>query len=249
VIEITRPFLPHLADSARLGSNRGPESGRVASPGAETAIPNGALLSERPHCLVIDGHPLVRIGVRNALGDRFEVDELATRAEAVDLVRDVGGFDVAIVDMRNHQRPGDGQLGPREAIREMRRVEPALGIVAHGDRPERHLANNAIQAGAAAYVSRTAGAEQLKQAVSATLAQESFIDPEVPPPGSRGKLTRRQREILQLIADGESTTVAARELGLSEETVKTHTKNILARLGARNRTHAVAIAIRESLIE
>ena len=68
----------------------------------------------------------------------------------------------------------------------------------------------------------------------------------MPPKGSRGKLTRRQREILQLLANGESTTVAARELGLSEETVKTHTKNILARLGARNRTHAVAIALRES---
>ena len=103
--------------------------------------------------------------------------------------------------------------------------------------------------GASAYVARTAGAEQLTRAVSAALAQESFVDPAVPPPGSRGKLTRRQREILQLLANGESTTVAARELGLSEETVKTHTKNVLARLGARNRTHAVAIALRECLIE
>jgi DNA-binding NarL/FixJ family response regulator len=191
----------------------------------------------------------VRLGVRNALGDRFEVEELASRAEAVELVRDVGGFDVAIVDMRNHQPSENGQLGPREAIRAMRRVEPSLGIVAHGERPERHLANTAIQAGAGAYVARTAGAEQLQRAVSAALAQESFIDPEVPPRGSRGKLTRRQREILQLLSDGESTTVAARELGLSEETIKTHTKNVFARLGARNRTHAVAIAIRESLIE
>ena len=68
----------------------------------------------------------------------------------------------------------------------------------------------------------------------------------MPPKGSRGKLTRRQREILQLLADGESTTVAARELDLSEETVKTHIKTALARLGARTATHAVAIALRES---
>jgi len=98
-------------------------------------------------------------------------------------------------------------------------------------------------------VARTAASELLERAVNAALAQESFVDPAVPPPGSRGKLTRRQREILQLLANGESTTVAARELGLSEETVKTHTKNALARLGARNRTHAVAIALREALIE
>jgi two-component system NarL family response regulator len=196
--------------------------------------------------LVIDGHPLVRLGVRNALRDGFEVEEMANRAEAVDLVRDVGNFDVAIVDMRWREEV-DG-LGGHETIRAMRKVEPSLGIVAHGEKADRYLANTAIQAGASAFVARTAGADQLKRAVDAALALESFVDPEVPPPGSRGKLTRRQREILQLIADGESTTVAARELGLSEETVKTHTKNILGRLGARNRTHAVAIALRESLI-
>ena len=87
------------------------------------------------------------------------------------------------------------------------------------------------------------------RAVDAAVAQESYVDPDVPPKGSRGKLTGRQRQILQLLANGESTTVAARELDLSEETVKTHMKNMLVRLGARNRTHAVAIALRESLID
>jgi DNA-binding NarL/FixJ family response regulator len=140
-------------------------------------------------------------------------------------------------------------LAPTEAIRSMLRSEPGMGIVAHGERPERHLASAALAAGAVAYVARTAGEEQLLRAAQAALAQERFVDPDVPPRGSRGKLTRRQREILQLLANGESTTVAARELDLSEETVKTHTKNALARLGARNRTHAVAIALRESLVE
>ena len=71
----------------------------------------------------------------------------------------------------------------------------------------------------------------------------------MPPKGSRGKLTSRQRQILQLLANGESTTVAARELDLSEETVKSHMKSTLVRLGAKNRTHAVAIALRECLID
>jgi DNA-binding NarL/FixJ family response regulator len=188
--------------------------------------------------------------VRRALQDEFEVQEATSRNEAIDLVRDVGSFDVAILDMRRWS--GDLQLEPidaTEAIRTLLKTEPGLGIVAHGDRAERHLASAALQAGASAYLSRTASAELLQQAVRAALAQERFVDPAVPPRGSRGKLTKRQREILQLLANGESTTVAARELDLSEETVKTHTKNALARLGARNRTHAVAIAIRESLIE
>lgn len=199
---------------------------------------------------MIDGHPIVRLGVRRALDGGFEIQEATSRNEAIDLVRDIGGFDVAVLDMR---RRGDGDMADRveatEAIRTLLKCEPSLGIVAHGERAERHLASAALQAGAKAFVSRTASAENLRKAVEAALSHERFVDPEVPPRGSRGKLTGRQREILQLLANGESTTVAARELDLSEETIKTHTKHALARLGARNRTHAVAIALRESLIE
>jgi DNA-binding NarL/FixJ family response regulator len=198
---------------------------------------------------VIDGHPLVRIGIREALESGFVLHETPTRDEALDLVRDVGDFDVAIVDMRwRGDRDGNSLTGP-EAIRMLHRSSPGLGIVAHGELPERHLANAAIQAGATSYVARTAGPQELRRAVEAAVTQEKFVDPAVPPKGSRGKLTRRQRQILQLLANGESTTVAARELDLSEETVKSHTKHALARLGAKNRTHAVAIAVRECLID
>jgi DNA-binding NarL/FixJ family response regulator len=198
---------------------------------------------------VIDDHPLVRIGVRGVLEDGFEVHESSSREEALDLVRDIGDFDVTIVAMSRRQDGAVASISGAETIRMLRRSSPGIGIVAHGERPERHIANAAMQAGASAYVARTTAATELRRAVDAAAAQESFVDPAVPPKGSRGKLTRRQREILQLLADGESTTVAARELDLSEETVKTHIKTALARLGARNRTHAVSIALRECLID
>jgi DNA-binding NarL/FixJ family response regulator len=198
---------------------------------------------------VIDGHPLVRVGVREILEDGFVIHECESREEALDLVRDVGDFDVAIIDMR-WRGDGDGRrLTGAEAIKLLQRTSPRLGIVAHGELPERHLATAAIQAGASAYVARTAGPAELRRAVNAAISQETFVDPNVPPKGSRGKLTRRQRQILQLLANGESSTVAARQLDVSEETVKTHTKHALARLGAKNRTHAVAIALRECLID
>jgi DNA-binding NarL/FixJ family response regulator len=197
---------------------------------------------------VIDGHPLVRMGLREALRPEFQVHETHNRGEALELIRDVGSFDVAIVDLCR-RAVANGEPGGRETIRSMRRAEPSLGIVAYGECPERHAANVALQAGATAFVARTAGPEELLRAARAALAQEEFVDPAVPPKGSRGKLTRRQREILQLLANGGSTAAAARDLGLSEETVKTHTRNALGRLGARNRTHAVAIALRESLVE
>ena len=198
---------------------------------------------------MIDAQPLVRLGMRQTLAGDFVIHESETRDEAIGLIRDIGSVDVAIVDLRRGLDEGDDTLPGDETIRTLRRTAPGMGIVAHGERPERHLASAALQAGASAYVARTAAAEELAKAVWAALELERFVDPAVPPSGSRGKLTRRQREILQLLADGGSTAAAAKELGLSEETVKTHTKNVLARLAARNRTHAVAIALRECLID
>ena len=198
---------------------------------------------------MIDAQPLVRLGMRQTLASDFEIHESETRDEAIGLIHDIGSVDVAVVDLRRGLGDTDCTLHGNETIRTLRKTAPGMGIVAHGARPERHLASAAMQAGASAYVARTAAAEELAKAVWAVLEEERFVDPAVPPSGSRGKLTRRQREILQLLADGGSTAAAARELGLSEETVKTHTKNVLARLGARNRTHAVAIALRECLID
>ena len=206
-------------------------------------------MSEVPRCLVVEPQPLVRLGMRRVLDDRYEVEELTSREEAVDLVRSIGDFDVVLVDIRSRVGGSTEELTGSDAIRELRKAEPALGIVAHGDRAERHLATQALSAGASAYVSRGAGPDELRSAVAAALEQERFVDPAVPGPGSRGRLTRRQRQILQLLADGGSTTIAAEELQVSEETVRTHTKNLIARLEARNRAHAVAIGLRESLIE
>jgi DNA-binding NarL/FixJ family response regulator len=202
----------------------------------------------RPQCLVTDPHPLVRLGVRESLGEDFDVHESESREQALELIRDVGDVDVAVLHLRRCSTGVDGLAGA-EAIRALRREAPTLGIVAHGERADRRAVTAALQAGATAYVARTAGGEEMARAVKAALAQERFVDPAVPPKGSRGVLTRRQLQILQLLADGGSNAAAARQLDLSEETVKTHTKNTLARLGAKNRTHAVAIALRESLID
>ena len=153
-------FLPHPSDRAGLGSgNQAP--GLTLEPVSKPER-SEAVLSERPQCLIVDGHPIVRLGVRRALQDSFDIEEATCREEAVELVRDVGSVDVAILDMRrwsgnDHPEP----IGAIDAIKALLRSEPTLGIVAHGDRAERHLASAALQAGASAYVSRTAGTEQL----------------------------------------------------------------------------------------
>jgi len=202
-------------------------------------------------CLVIDRQPTVRLGIRRLLDERYAVEEAADWHRGLEILNSTSGFSVAIVDMN---RADGGELAGRPgtaAIRALRRAQPGLGIVAHGARPERHAAAEALDAGATAFVAKSSPSQDLERAVEAAADSETFVDPAA---GSSGRasgplLTRRQRQILQLYADGQPTAAVANQLGLSAETVRTHTKGLLARLSARDRAHAVAIGLRNSLID
>jgi two-component system, NarL family, response regulator len=199
--------------------------------------------------MVIDALPTVRLGVREVLGGRYQVDEAEDGAAALELLTSIGSFDVAIVDLcRVTNGDGEEHLFGTAAIRALRKAQPDLGIVAHGPQAQHHAATEAIRSGATGYVVKSSPVEALHRAVEAAAESERFVDPAAGR-SRRPALTRRQRQILQLYADGQSTAQVAKRLGLSAETIRTHTKAILSRLGARDRTHAVAIALRGSLIE
>jgi DNA-binding NarL/FixJ family response regulator len=208
-------------------------------------------LNAERRCLVVDGHPLVRLGVRRLLDDRFKVEEATNGRAALEMLADLGEFDVAIIDLGRGPQGEPTTPSGTAAIKAMRKASPGLGIIAHGARAERHAAKEAMSAGATAYVAKSSPAEALTQAVDAAVDAETFVDPAAESRNGDGRpaLTRRQRQILQMIADGHSTSAAAKRLGLSAETVRTHSKAALARLGARDRAHAVAIGLRSSLID
>ena len=111
MIEIKCPFYRTLQAWARIGID-GVLTGRRAHPANDRSE---AVLSERPNCLVIDDHPLVRLGVRGVLEDDFEVHESVSREEALELVRDIGDFDVTIVDMRWRQNGAVASISARAA--------------------------------------------------------------------------------------------------------------------------------------
>ena len=197
--------------------------------------------------MVIDAQPTIRLGVRGLLEDRYEIEEVEDGRGAIELIAVIGDFDVAIVELAQNGggNRGSGGLG---TIRALHKARPGLGIVAHGSRPHRHAAAEALDAGATAYVAKNSPCESLEQAVDAAAEAEQYVDPAARANGKDG-LTRRQREILQLFADGFSTEDVANKLDRSTETVRTHIKAVLARLEARDRAHAVAIGLRTSLIE
>ena len=196
-------------------------------------------------CLIIDAAPLVQQGIKRQLEPNWEFEELNDGAGAVDLLNSVGRIEVAIVEMRP---AGTGGPSGTKTIKALLEAQPGLGVVGHGGRVERHAVAEAIDAGASAYVSKRSAPGKIRTAVIAVLNQQSYIDPELDHLIDRA-ITPRQRQILQLFADGHSTEDAAKRLGLSTETVRTHAKASLPRLGARDRAHAIAIALRGSLID
>jgi DNA-binding NarL/FixJ family response regulator len=196
-------------------------------------------------CLLIDAHPVVREGIRGLIDQEFDVEELEHGSSVAELRTSVGNFAVAVVEMRPAL---DGLPSGAATIRELLTAQPGLGIVALGGPLERHAVREAFDAGAMAYVSRLSALTAMSSAIAAAADGETFVDP------AAGRaaittLTPRQRQVLQLFADGLSTEQAAQRLRISEETVRTHAKASLARMNARDRTHAVAKALRGSLIE
>jgi DNA-binding NarL/FixJ family response regulator len=195
----------------------------------------------------VDGHAVTRIGVRGLLESDFEIEEAADWREAIETHTATGSFDVAVVEL--DRRTPRGEPAGAAMIKALRRAMPRTGIVALARRPERHAATEAMEAGASAYVAKTSSPDAIRTAVAAAADSGSFIDPAARAGSTKAAITKRQRETLQLLADGHSTEETARRLHLSAETVRTHTKATLQRLGARDRAHAVAIALRSGFIE
>jgi DNA-binding NarL/FixJ family response regulator len=198
-------------------------------------------------CLVVDDHPVVRQGIRALLERELDGVEVSTAATPEAALQDSDGRpDVVVIDLRRVS--GDVQ----DAVTRLQDKLQSPIVVFTADGGPRMLAE-ALKAGVKGYVRKDSPPEDLIRAIQAASNGEFYVDPALSSSllleeGER-TLTARQREILQMLADGMHTEEVARQLGLSTETVRTHTKRILSKLSAGTRTQAVAIGIRSGLIE
>jgi two-component system invasion response regulator UvrY len=199
-------------------------------------------------CLIIDEHPVVRQGIRALLEREIGGVDVADAATPDAAVADHGGDapDVVIIDPRS----AGAEVGSLVTRLSNEFASPIVVFTSNGGA---RLLAEALKAGVKGYVRKDSPPEDLVRAIRAAQSGDFYVDPAlsstiVLEEGDR-TLTARQREILQMLADGMQTEAVARRLGLSTETVRTHTKRILAKLHADTRTQAVAIAIRNGLIE
>jgi DNA-binding NarL/FixJ family response regulator len=198
--------------------------------------------------VIVDEHPVVRQGVRALVETTWpssEVTEAGTLDAALDQLSG-GKPDIVIIDP---WRAGADVAG---TLREVAERSEAPIVVFTSDGGAR-LLSEALKAGVKGYVRKDSPPDDLVRAIEAARTGDFYVDPSlsstlVLDEGDR-TLSARQREILQMLADGMQTDAVAERLGLSTETVRTHTKRILAKLEASTRTQAVAIGIRHGLIE
>ncbi len=207
-------------------------------------------MPEEITCLLADDHEVVREGLRLALSrsQRIRViGEAADGASAVALA-ERRRPDVVIMDLRMPDMDG---LEATELIAEKAPGTAVLIFTAYG---ERSLLQRGLESGALGYILKETPHETLVRAIEKVAAGETFVDPGlmaevVSARGQPDILTPREREILQLLADGMSNVDVAAKLFISQETVKSHVRHILAKLEADTRTQAVAIALREAMID
>jgi DNA-binding NarL/FixJ family response regulator len=200
-------------------------------------------------CLIADDHEVVREGVRLSLSrtPHIRVVGEASDGESAISLAERRRPDVVVMDIR---MPGMDGL---EATKQLTDRLPGTNVLLFTAFGERSLLGRGLESGARGYLLKEATNETLVRAIEKVANGEGYVDPALMPTflarDSQDLLTPREREILQLLADGMSNADVAAKLFISQETVKSHVRHILAKLEADTRTHAVAIAIRDSIID
>ena len=200
--------------------------------------------------LLADDHEVVREGLRLALLRSPHirvVGEAPDGATAVALA-ERRRPDVIVMDLRMPEMDGI------EATEEIMRRVPDSKVLIFTAYSERALLQRGLESGARGYILKEASHETLLKAIEKVAAGETYVDPSLMSALTQARegsdvLTAREREILQLLAEGMSNGDVAGQLFISQETVKSHVRHILTKLEADTRTQAVAIALRDAMID
>ncbi|MDB6090178.1 MAG: two component transcriptional regulator, LuxR family [Gammaproteobacteria bacterium] len=199
--------------------------------------------------LVVDDHPLLREGVAAVLtgnADLRIVGEAGDGHEAIEKFRALQP-DVTVMDLQMPLMSGI------DAIHAIRREAPQARVVVLATLAGDVLATRALKAGAYGYVLKERVRADLPDIIRAVHSGMKRIEPaialQIADFASDPTVTSREIQVLQLISSGNSNKLIARTLTISEETVKSHVKNIISKLDARDRTHAMTLAVRRGIIQ
>jgi len=207
--------------------------------------------------LLADDHTLVRAGVRHILENQpgvTVVGEVGDGAAALETLAHVA-VDVLVLDLT---MPG---LDGFAVLRRARALAPALKVLVLSMHAEQAYVTRAVREGADGYLLKDSAVDDLMAAIEAVRAGRAYFSPKIqrqltdlvrggaPAAGPLTPLTEREREVLQRIAEGQSTKEIAARLAISARTVETHRANLMRKLDVRSLAQLVRLAIREGLVD
>lgn len=198
--------------------------------------------------LIADDHFVVREGLRSILLREADIEVVGDAVNGLEAVKSYAKLkpDVTIMDLR---MPVCGGV---EAIRSILSSHPAARILVLSNFDGDDDIHTALTAGAMGYLLKHSSGDQITPAIRSLAKGKKWIPAEVEKVlaiRNRGEtISEREREIIHLLALGEANKEIGHTLGISEQTVKSHVKNILAKLQVRDRTEAVTVALRRGLV-
>ena len=199
--------------------------------------------------LTVDDHPLLRDGIAALIGSEEDMEligEASNGREGLDLFRKFRP-DVTLMDL---QMP---EMNGIDAIGAIRGEFPEARIIVLTTHPGDVQVSRALKAGARAYLMKGELRKELLETIRAVHAGQKRLSSEVAAEIAEhvtdSSLTPREIDVLRLVAAGNGNKEVGARLSLTEVTIKSHMKNILAKLGANDRTHAVTIALKRGIID
>lgn len=202
-------------------------------------------------CVIADDHPAIIDAVSRYLADVDDVEIVARAQDGDEALRLIEQHapDVAVLDIR---MPGVGGI---DIARKLSAQGSKTAVILYTGHSDRSLLLEALDAGARGFLVKEAPLDDLARAIRTICTGGTYVDPELAGllagPEATERLptvTKREREILRLLADGMRNEQVAQKLSISPLTVRSHVKNAMQKLEADTRTEAVAKALRESLI-
>jgi DNA-binding NarL/FixJ family response regulator len=202
--------------------------------------------------LLADDHTVVRRGLRMVLEAQPDLRVVAEAGDGIEAVEQglKEPIDLAVIDVAMPRRTG------LDAARELLQHRPGMRILMLSMHDVEEFCFQALKAGASGYVLKTVADKELVEACRAAMRGEPFLSPPTVRSLMRAHLddeysplTAREREVVKLIAEAQTTEQIAALLHISPRTVERHRENILAKLGMRDRVEVTRWAIRHGLIE
>lgn len=198
--------------------------------------------------LVIDDHPLLREGIAALIAGQDDMElvgQAGTGREGIDLFRSLRP-DITLMDLQMPDKNGI------EAIVAIRGLDPEARVIVLTTYSGDVQVVRAMEAGARAYLLKNALHKELLDAIRAVHAGRKTVSPaiaaEMAEHSSLDSLTVNEVDVLRLVAQGHANKEVAARLSITEEAVKSRVKNILSKLHANDRTHAVAIGLQRGII-